>query len=68
MLDWLAGMTAAEEKIARGIEKNSPAAGLPARLRTLLWLLCINGALLGVEGIVQRAAGSDNYYFWFIHM
>ena len=36
---------------------------LPGRLRQLLWLLCINGALLGVECIVQRASGSSKLLF-----
>src|SRR2546426_807744 len=31
---------------------------LPARLRGLLWVLCINGALLALEGILQRTSGS----------
>jgi len=32
---------------------------LSARLRRLLWLLAINGALLGVEGVIQRLSGTD---------
>jgi len=32
-------------------------------LRRLLWLLCLNGALLGVESIVQRASGSNKLLF-----
>ena len=36
---------------------------LPERLRRLLWLLCLNGAVLGVEGIVQRASGSGKLFF-----
>ncbi len=36
---------------------------LPERLRRLLWLLAINGALLGAEAIVQRAAGSPRLLF-----
>jgi len=31
---------------------------LPARLRCLLWVLCINGALLAVESIAQRFSGT----------
>jgi O-antigen ligase len=31
---------------------------LPARLRRLLWVLCINGAILAVECISQRVDGS----------
>ncbi len=31
---------------------------LPDRLRLLLWVLSLNGALVAVEGIIQRAAGA----------
>ena len=61
--DWLSGLTADEESAARGKAGKNPLGGLPARLRALLWLLCINGALLGVEGIVQRASGSKKLLF-----
>ncbi|HEY5043136.1 MAG TPA: O-antigen ligase family protein [Verrucomicrobiae bacterium] len=64
--DWLAGMTSTEERTFltgtnNSVEKTVPL--LPARLRTLLWVLCINGAFLGVEAIVQRAAGSTKLLF-----
>lgn len=64
--DWLCGMTDAEERAARSrTEKdlNGPAGKLPSRLRWLLWLLCLNGALLGIEAIAQRAMGSDKLLF-----
>jgi hypothetical protein len=32
---------------------------LPARLRRLLWVLCLNGALLAAEGIFQRMDGTS---------
>jgi O-antigen ligase len=35
----------------------------PARLRRLLWLLAINGGLLGVEAIAQRFEGSGKLLF-----
>jgi O-antigen ligase len=38
---------------------------LPARLRCLLWVLCINGALLGLESILQRLDGT-NRLLWLI--
>lgn len=41
----------------------NPGAAMPARLRNLLWLLALNGALLGLEGIIQRAADSPNLLF-----
>ncbi len=36
---------------------------LPARLRRLLWILAINGALLGLEAIIQRTANSPKLLF-----
>ena len=32
---------------------------IPLRLRRLLWLICINGALVSLEGILQRLDGTD---------
>jgi len=62
--DWLLGMTSAEERTFQVAGKNEPNVPLlPARLRRLLWLLCINGAVLGIEAIVQRAAGSSKLLF-----
>jgi hypothetical protein len=57
--DWLLGMTINEERaLHRDGENETPSPMLPDRLRRLLWLLCINGAVLGVESIVQRMLGS----------
>jgi hypothetical protein len=64
--DWLLGMTPAEERAVRsGGEGDSGklTRQLPGRLRQLLWLLCVNGALLGVESIIQRASGSSKLLF-----
>ncbi|MEI9962787.1 MAG: O-antigen ligase family protein [Limisphaerales bacterium] len=64
--DWLAGMTSVEERAARSQPENysgKPMSLLPKRLRQLLWLVCINGALLGIEAIVQRAMGSSKLLF-----
>jgi hypothetical protein len=63
--DWLLGMTPAEERAVRVGENNfaGPSRLLPGRLRQLLWVLCINGALLGLEGIIQRASGSSKLLF-----
>ena len=64
--DWLLGMTSTEERhlqVGAKSEVEKPVPLLPARLRTLLWLLCLNGALLGIEGIVQRASGSSQLLF-----
>jgi hypothetical protein len=63
--DWLLGLSGAEERAAR--QAPEPGAGgagrLPDRLRWLLWGLCLNGALLGLEGIIQRASGADKLLF-----
>ena len=66
VVDWLYGMTANEERAARNWTEDDPgnhSGRLPARLRWLLWLLCLNGALLGLEGILQRVSGSDKLLF-----
>ncbi len=38
---------------------------VPTRLQRLLWVLCINGALLGLEGILQRLDGTSKL-LWLI--
>lgn len=38
---------------------------LPVRLQRLLWVLCINGALLALEAILQRLSGT-NKLLWMI--
>jgi hypothetical protein len=63
--DWLLGLTPDEERLNRA---HAGDAGyrrpLPARLRRLLWVLCLNGALLGAQGIAQRLSGTDKL-LWF---
>jgi hypothetical protein len=63
--DWLPGKSGGEERAARqksiGISSSAPL--FPARLRRLLWVLCINGAVVGLEGIVQRLEGSGRLLF-----
>ena len=63
--DWILGMTPAEERAIRNSESASHPStfAIPGRLRQMLWLLCLNGALLGVECIVQRASGSSKLLF-----
>jgi O-antigen ligase len=62
--DWLLGKSTREQAAA-------PVAGagefrelLPVRLHILLWLLAVNGALLGLEGLVQRLAGNGELLFF----
>lgn len=60
--DWVLGGAALDRSSPRGIRATGTqpdAGGLPARLRRLLWVLCINGALVALEGILQRTSGSD---------
>ena len=64
--DWLLGKSEAEERAERrrpepGGDRSGPF--LPARLRRLLWVLTVNGGLLGVEGIAQRLEGSGKLLF-----
>ena len=63
--DWLLGMTAEESRAARSkfdsASVQRPA--VPARLQLLLWIIAINGAVLGIEGIVQRLEGSGRLLF-----
>ena len=35
-----------------------------SRLRTLLWVLCVNGALVSLEAIIQRTAGTPDLLFF----
>jgi O-Antigen ligase len=59
--DWLPGKTTAEFRAERKAPGSSPApvALLPGRLRRLLWVLSLNGALLAAEAILQRVTGTD---------
>lgn len=63
--DWLCGLTSTEERAARIPARagTDPVPRLSQRLRRLLWLLCLNGAALGVEAIVQRASGTEKLLF-----
>jgi len=68
VLDWLPGKTAEEERGGgsttwRHGGGSRSGHGLPARLRRLLWVLTINGGLLGLEGIIQRVEGSGLLLF-----
>lgn len=55
--DWLLG------KASQDLSTPESAALLPGRLRLLLWVLALNGALLGIEGIIQRLEGSGKLLF-----
>ena len=74
--DWLLGRSARERQEARGeslepgdsssFRASHPVLVIPARLRRLLWVLCLNGALLALEGILQRLSGT-NKLLWLVH-
>ena len=68
IVDWLPGKTAREERgenHATDRRRGGSHLGhlFPARLRRLLWVLTINGGLLGLEGIIQRVEGSPLLLF-----
>lgn len=64
VVDWLPGLTLREQLVRRRVLRGEPlfdtgtASPLPGRLRLLLWVLCLNGGLLAVQGIVQRLSGT----------
>jgi O-antigen ligase len=65
--DWLLGKTSREELA----ERNQPRAPtqprpslLPERLRKLLWVLSVNGGILGLEAICQRLSGTARLLFF----
>ncbi len=45
--------------------ENANEGGIPDRLRILLWVLCINGGVLALEGILQRLDGT-NKLLWLV--
>jgi hypothetical protein len=64
--DWL--LTLAPKEAERfEVEGFSNQAGLrlPVRLRRLFWVLTVNGTVLAIEGLIQRAAGG-NKLLWLI--
>jgi O-antigen ligase len=60
--DWL--LTKPPEELGKETAARG-AAAIPRRLRRLLWVLGINGALLALEGLSQRALGSSKL-LWII--
>jgi len=62
--DWLLGYTTAEVRAQRRLEPSAlslqpSVSRIPQRLRRLLWILSLNGALLAMEGICQRVSGTN---------
>ena len=60
--DWLLAKSRRERHLRDLVPENEPAIGeksrLPDRLTRLLWVLCLNGALLGLEAILQRVSNT----------
>lgn len=52
LMDWLRPANAGAAK-GQGLGRST----VPGRMRTLLWILAIQGALVSLEGILQRADG-----------
>jgi len=63
--DWLLGKTSSELKPDRRDSSRSgrPRHRFPGRLNRLLCVLCINGAALALEGIIQREADCPKLLF-----
>ncbi len=67
--DWLLYRSARDKKeLEQPSDSTAPstpggAVPIPGRLRRLLWLLCLNGALLAICGFLQRASGT-NLLLW----
>jgi hypothetical protein len=64
-LAWLAMFWAMRDWMHGGLAYRHPVGrGLPPRLKRLLWVLSINGGLLGLEGLLQQSTGT-NKLLWF---
>jgi len=66
--DWLLSMARRERHSQRQLPEDTPCvlgAALPVRLRRLLWILCSSGALLALEGTLQRLDGT-NKLLWLV--
>lgn len=66
--DWLLHRSPADSREHEGEPHGTPSAGqvvIPVRLRRLLWVICLNGALLAVVSIIQRADGT-NKLLWIL--
>jgi hypothetical protein len=64
--EWVVGKSPVEERADRSkhVDFRSKRVMLvPERLRRLLWVLSINGGLLGLEGIIQRIVGTNHLLF-----
>lgn len=66
--DWLLGKTRRERhRVEEPVSSRSPTpeTRVPERLQRLLWVVCLNGGLLALEGILQRLDGT-NKLLWLV--
>jgi hypothetical protein len=74
--DWILGKTSRERRGSSESREeseyppsirhsSSSSFSIPARLRRLLWVLCVNGGLVALEGILQRLDGTGKL-LWLI--
>lgn len=65
--DWLLGKTRAELRVHPGSDAATQRPGwlpgIPARLQCLLWVLCLSGGVLALEGIAQRVSDCPKLLF-----
>lgn len=71
--DWLLTKTRRERLIRvegshadeEGSSENQEGIFMPAKLRRLMWVICLNGAILAVESLLQRMSGT-NKLLWLL--
>lgn len=54
--DWLSLKNAAESEMD---ERGSGVSILPQRVKLILWILCLNGGAVALEGVIQRGSGTS---------
>ena len=62
--DWLLTKTEAEVVPEPDGETQTRRLVVPSRLRRLLWVICVNGAVLSFEALIQRIAGTPKLLFF----
>lgn len=64
--DWVCGKTSTETRQNRhgaGGPASTPKYLLPGRMRRVIWVMAVNGAVLALEGVLQRLEGSGRLLF-----
>lgn len=65
--DWLAGADAEDTRSERESDRHAGVTLVPRRLKNLVTVAGVNGALIAVEGIVQRVSGTPKP-LWLLEM